>query len=61
MTAVETPSAALAAIVVDRLIEQGLLRADKRDAIIANIASGTIKGEDWRSEIDLAHLKKAQP
>lgn len=60
MTAVETPSAALAAITVDRLIEQGLLRTDKRDAIIAKIASGTMKGEDWRSEIDLANLKKAQ-
>lgn len=60
MTAVETPSAALAAITVDRLIEQGLLRTDKRDAIIAKIGSGTMKGEDWRSEIDLANLKKAQ-
>jgi hypothetical protein len=60
VTAAQTPSAALASITVDRLIEQGLLRPDKREAIIAKIATGTMKGEDWRSEIDFAHLKKAQ-
>lgn len=60
MTAVETPSATLAALTVDRLIERGLLRAEKRGAIIAKIAGGTMKGEDWRSEVDFANLKKAQ-
>lgn len=60
MTAVETPSAALAALTVERLIERGLLRADKREAIIAKIATGTMRGEDWRSEVDFANLKKAK-
>jgi hypothetical protein len=53
------PSAKLAALTVDRLIQSGLLRADKRDALIARIAAGSMKGEDWKNEIDLASLKAA--
>lgn len=60
MTERETPSAALAALTVDQLIESGLLRAEKRETLIAKIASGTMKGEDWRLEIDLANLKGEQ-
>jgi hypothetical protein len=52
-----TPSQTLAALTVDRLIQSGLLRADKRDALIAKIAAGSMKGEDWKNEIDLASLK----
>ena len=48
------PSAALAANVVNCLVEAGLLRADKKDALTAKIAGGTMKGEDWKLEIDLA-------
>jgi hypothetical protein len=51
------PSENLAAMAVDRLIQSGLLRADKRDALISKIASGSMKGEDWKSEIDLASMK----
>ncbi len=54
------PSAQLAALTVDRLIQSGLVRADKRDALIARIATGSMKGEDWKSEIDLASLKEAK-
>jgi hypothetical protein len=53
------PSAKLAALTVDRLIQSGLLRADKRDALIAKIAAGSMRGEDWKNEIDLASLKAA--
>ena len=60
MTEGETPSAALAVATVDRLIEGGLLRPEKRDALIAKIAAGSMKGEDWRLEIDLANLKGGQ-
>jgi hypothetical protein len=52
-----SPSDKLAALTVDRLIQSGLLRADKRDALIAKLASGSMKGEDWKSEIDLASMK----
>ena len=55
----EVPSAKLAALTVDRLIQSGLLRADKRDALIAKIAAGTMKGDDWKLEIDLALAKAA--
>ena len=51
------PSEKLAALAVDRLIQSGLLRADKRDSLIAKIAAGSIKEDDWKSEIDLASLK----
>lgn len=53
------PSAKLAALTVDRLIQAGLLRADKRDALIAKIAAGTMQGTDWKLEIDLASAKAA--
>ena len=59
MSDVEVPSAILAALTVDRLIQSGLLRADKRDALIAKIAAGTMKGDDWKLEIDLASAKAA--
>lgn len=52
-----TPSANLAALAVDRLIASGLLRADKRDALIGKIATGTMQAEDWKLEIDLASAK----
>lgn len=51
------PSAKLAALTVDRLIQSGLLRADKRDALIVKIAAGTMHGSDWKLEIDLASAK----
>jgi len=57
MTARPSPSETLSAEVVDRLIAAGLLRAIKREALIAKIAAGDMKGEDWRLEIDLAQAK----
>ena len=53
------PSAKLAALTVDRLIQSGLLRADKRDALVAKIAAGAMQGADWKLEIDLASAKAA--
>lgn len=52
-----TPSAKLAALTVDRLVTSGLLRADKRDALVAKIAAGTMRSEDWKVEIELALAK----
>jgi hypothetical protein len=42
---------------VDRLIAAGLLRANRRDAMIAKIAAGDMSGEDWQLEIELARVK----
>lgn len=60
MTDAPSPSEALSEQVVDRLIEAGLLRADKRDALVAKVACGGMKGEDWKLEIDLAQAKAVQ-
>jgi hypothetical protein len=51
------PSAQLALEVADALIEAGLLRADMREKVADQIASGKMKGSDWQSEIDLAAEK----
>lgn len=53
------PSAKLAALTVDRLIQSGFLRVERRDALIADIAAGTMKGDDWKVEIELASAKAA--
>lgn len=53
------PSAKLAVLTVDRLIQSGLLRAEKRDFLVAKIAAGTMQGADWKLEIDLASAKAA--
>ena len=53
------PSEKLAALTVDRLIQSGLLRAEKRDTLIAKIAAGIMQGTDWKLEIDLASAKAA--
>lgn len=60
MTDAPSPSETLAAEVADRLIKAGLLRADKRDTLIGKIASGDMKGEDWKIEIELAQAKSVQ-
>jgi len=59
MTQEVAPSAKLAALTVDRLISSGLLRSEKRDALIAKIAAGSMSGTDWKLEIDLATAKAA--
>ncbi|MEP9403079.1 hypothetical protein [Sphingomonas sp. VNH70] len=54
------PSAKLAELAVDQLIQSGLIRAEKRDAVISKIAAGHMKGEDWRLEIDLSVEKAGE-
>lgn len=54
------PSAKLAELTVDQLIQSGLVRPEKRDPIIAKIAAGQMKGEDWRLEIDLSVEKAGE-
>lgn len=60
MTSRLSPSEALAEQVVDRLIGAGLFQADNRDTLIAKLASGEMKGEDWSGEIDLPQSKAEQ-
>tara|TARA_R110002124_G_scaffold126278_4_gene285817 strand:- start:9047 stop:9226 length:180 start_codon:yes stop_codon:yes gene_type:complete len=51
------PSKTLAILTVDSLIKSGLLRAEKRDDLVAKVAEGNMKSEDWKLEIDLASTK----
>lgn len=60
MTDKHTPSEKLASLTADRLIQSGLVRAEKRDSLIAKIAVGQMKGEDWRMEIDLGVEKAGE-
>lgn len=57
MKKVTSPSAQLAELTVDRLIKGGFLRAERRDALIAKLAAGTVSASDWQLEIDLASEK----
>ena len=54
MTVKLSPSEILSAELVDCLIAAGFLRANRRSALIAKIAAGDMRGEDWRLEIDMA-------
>ena len=54
------PSAKLAEQTVDQLILSGLVRPEKRESVIAKIAAGQMKGEDWRLEIDLSVEKAGE-
>ncbi len=55
----ESPSETLAAQIVDQLIRSGFVRAEKQNSVVAKIASGEMKGLDWKNEIDLAAEKAA--
>ncbi|MBF0632855.1 MAG: hypothetical protein HQL89_17990 [Magnetococcales bacterium] len=54
MTFPLNPSKQLANIILDRLIQEGLLRPEKRDQIFGKIIDGTLKEDDWSLEIELA-------
>lgn len=60
MTDEKSPSEKLASLTVDHLIQSGLIRVEKRDAVIVKIAAGQMKGEDWRLEIDLGAEKAGE-
>ncbi|PTQ59142.1 hypothetical protein C8J45_11612 [Sphingomonas sp. PP-CE-3G-477] len=49
-----TPSEQLATRSIDRLVAAGLVRAEQRERMIDKIASGAMKGSDWRLEIELS-------
>lgn len=55
----KSPSEILAAQIVDQLIQIGLVRAEKVDSVVTKIATGEMKGLDWKNEIDFAAEKAA--
>lgn len=60
MTISGNPSQKLTALLVDRLIEKGLLRGEKRVQLAEKIASGKMGEDDWKLEIELAIEKAAR-
>ncbi len=60
VTEAETPSDKLAAQAFGRLVERGLLRAERKSQLVEKIASGKMTAEDWRLELDLARAKAAE-
>jgi len=53
-----TPSVELATRLASLLTEQGLLLPASRDRVTERIATGEMKQEDWRMEIEKARLQE---
>lgn len=49
-----TPNEQLAKQVADKLVGEGLIRADKLDEAMRGLAKGTLKSTDWRLLLELA-------
>lgn len=50
----DAPSHALAAKIIGRLINEGLLTADAAKKIQSKLAEGKLRPEDWRLPIELS-------
>lgn len=57
----DTPSTQLATKVVERLVSEKLLLADDGKKLLAKLAEGKMRPEDWRLSIEKAAEKEAQP
>jgi hypothetical protein len=60
MSQVPSPSFHLALLTVDKLVKAGLLRADRREAVVNRISAGNMTSEDWKAEIEFAVAKVQQ-
>jgi hypothetical protein len=54
----DTPSAQLAAKIMDRLIDEKLLTPEDRKKLLTKLGDGKVSQEDWRLAIELAHAKE---
>lgn len=57
----ETPSELLATRVIEQLVASGLLRESSRKTFLSKVASGKVKGEDWKLELELAMPEESAP
>jgi polyhydroxyalkanoate synthesis regulator phasin len=57
----DTPSQALAAKIIDRLVREGVMNADAAKKIQPMLADGKLRVEDWRIPIELAGQKEGKP
>lgn len=53
----ETPSTQLAAKILDRLLQEKLIRAEDRAKLLPKLAEGKLKSEDWRLAVELSQGK----
>ncbi len=60
MTVDEKPANQLAERIVNRLITEGLIRSEKKDALATKIAAGTMREEDWNLEIELSGERESE-
>ena len=51
----DTPSQALAAKIIERLVSEGLITPSASKAFETKLADGTLRTEDWRLPIELAN------
>lgn len=49
-----SPSQMMAVKLAEKLIAGGLVRKESREKLIEKIATGEMKGADWRLEIELS-------
>ncbi len=50
----ETPSERLAELILERLVEQGLVLPRNTKRLLARLAKGEMNAQDWRLELEKA-------
>lgn len=53
----DTPSKQLASKIIERLVEEKLIRPGDRAKLLSKLAEGKISAEDWRLAVELAQGK----
>ena len=56
----ETPSTQLAAKVLDKLIQEKLIRSEDRGKLLHKFSEGKLNGEDWRLAVELSQGKEGE-
>jgi hypothetical protein len=56
----DTPSELLSAKILDRLVDEKLLSAPDGKKLLARMAAGKLRPEDWRLPIEMAGEKEAK-
>ena len=56
----ETPSTQLAAKVLDRLMQEKLIRAEDRAKLLPKLSEGKLNDEDWRLAVELSQGKEGE-
>ena len=54
------PDEELASLIADRLVEQDLIDASRRDEVLTRIAAGAATADDWRLWIELGPSGRAE-